>query len=770
MFCGSSSTLRVLLATVLLVAKVDCDSSALCLLQTGASVNVERKRMKNVVSSLQSQAPTLPPEVGTGAPTNAAEATGVAGNAAADGAAFISGLIANSVMIVVCFAIFMHLRPKYPLTYCNNVLIGAAPTKALGSNPEEVQETLNSRWGWWTASMNTDIDEIADTMGLDQAMLLAFAELGMRILKLVGIPMICIVGPINCAFGGQPAWAIGDYLSSLSFGNVENGSPLYWMHSLVVWYVVIVVQVSVYAAQKRFLDLRFQWLRNMAEGRSNTLLIEGIPDEHRSDAKMKDFFGSIFGKNAVKSAYVVKDTKELCALVTRHEAATKGLAEAKAKWANDEEAPEKRPRSYLYGDLIDYYTKELEESEPLIKEERARIQKEMTEVGGVNTYCGFVTFTERKSTQMATTQLYSEDRDDWVVSLPPEPVDLIWSDLQQDPTRRQGREALGMMAVVGLYFAYMPIVLGVSKLATLIDAGPLESLWIALAPTMGLQFMVAFLPTFLILIFNVFYTLKAEVWAQKRLQTFYFWFQVVFVVLVTAIGNSVVEFTKTVFTDPLELPRLLGDTMPLATHFYMNFLVLQWVTHAMNIIRYVPLSKFLAATVLFEEEEARMLSEPEDQDYYGIGSRSARFSINLMIGIVYGTLSPPINFLAWVNFYLCRLIYGYLMPFAETKKADLGGAFWVEQLNHIFVANIIYVIVMTGVLSGRANMTGFTPTYIAAPSLIYVLWSYNRFQKAFSWETLPISKVANDQGVAQKGTKRTLRGDYVQPELFPQKK
>eukprot|EP00928_Gymnodinium_smaydae_P054923 TRINITY_DN38605_c0_g1_i1.p1 TRINITY_DN38605_c0_g1~~TRINITY_DN38605_c0_g1_i1.p1 ORF type:complete len:787 (+),score=122.73 TRINITY_DN38605_c0_g1_i1:83-2362(+) len=747
----------------LLLLPLAADAVGLSLLQTGAVV------LSKDATELQVEAPTLPPEIGTGAPSNAAEATGVAGNAAEDGAAFISGLIANSVMIGVCVAIFMHLRLKYPLTYSNNIKIGEAPTKALGSTPEEVEETLNSRWGWWTASMDTSIDDIADTMGLDQAMLLAFAELGMRIMKLVGIPMICIVGPINCAFGGQPAWAIGDYLSSLSFGNVENGSPLYWMHAVVVWYVVIVVQVSVYGAQKKFLDLRFRWLRNMAEERSNTLLIEGIPDDYRSDAKMKEFFGQIFGAGSIKSAYVVKDTKELAALVTRHENATKGLAEAKAKWANEGEDPEKRPKSYLYGDLIDYYTKEVEESEPLIAEERARIQREMNEVGGVNTYCGFVTFNERKHTQMATTQLYSEDRDDWVVSLPPEPVDLIWSDLQQDPTRRQGRETIGTMAVVGLYFAYMPIVIGISKLATAIDAGPLESIWIALAPTLGLQFMVGFLPTFLLLIFNMFYTLKAEVWAQKRLQTFYFWFQVIFVVLVTAIGNSVVEFTKTLFTDPLALPTLFGSTMPLATHFYMNFLVLQWVTHVMNLMRYVMLSKFLASSTLFEEEEARKLSEPEDQDYYGIGSRSARFTINLMIGIVYGTLSPPINFLAWMNFYICRLVYGYLIPFAEQKKADLGGAFWVEQLNHVFVANIIYCIVMCGVLSGRAEMTGFTPTCIAAPSLIYVLWSFKRFQNAFSWETLPISKVVGEDVAEQKGTKRTLRGKYVQPELFPEK-
>ncbi len=74
----------------------------------------------------------------------------------------------------------------------------------------------------------------------------------------IGIPMILIIGPMNCAFGGQPAWAIGDYLSSLSFGNFENRSWLYWVRAFVIWYVFFVVQVSLYNAQKDFLEKRFK--------------------------------------------------------------------------------------------------------------------------------------------------------------------------------------------------------------------------------------------------------------------------------------------------------------------------------------------------------------------------------------------------------------------------------------------------------------------------------------------------------------------------------
>jgi len=696
-------------------------------------------------------------------PKNAAEATGVEENAAEDGAAFIAALIVNIVIILVFMCVFMNLRHNNPLQYQNNVTLGTAPTACLGSTKEEVQENLSARWGWWRASMGTTTDEVADTRGLDMAMLLEFSNLGMRVMARIGVPMILIIGPMNCAFGGQPAWAIGDYLSSLSFGNVENGSWLYWVHAFVIWYVVIVVQVSLYGAQKDFLEKRFKWLHTLADKRALTVLVERIPDEFRSDDKLKSFFGSIFNDRNIASAYVVKNTADLTRYVRREAAAEHGLKEAMAKWEKNGKAPEKRPRSWALGDCIEYYTAELEVTKKAINEERTKIKKESPEVGGVNCHSGFVTFKERKYAEMAVTQLYSADRDEWCVdSCPPEPMDLIWSDLQRPANAEAIRTVAGYACVVGLYFAYMPLVIGITKLAVSFDGGPI---WAAFAPTLGLQVMVGFLPTFLILIFRNLFTLKADARAQKKLQTMYFWFQIVFVVLVTAIGNSVVDFTVTLFTDPFSLPELLGETMPGATHFYMNFLVLQWVTHAQNLMRIVMLMKFKAFSVLHEESEALRLSEPEDQDYYGIGSRSARFTINMVLGVVFGTLSPGINFLCWVNFAICRVVYGYLIPFAEIKKPDLGGAFWVEQLEHLFVGNIIYCIVMTGVLQGRADVTGyFQPATISAFSLVYVIWSMRRFETAFSWEKLPITKV-----LAGEKTQTTLKGEYVQPDLFPEK-
>merc|ERR1719437_379617 len=85
------------------------------------------------------------------------------------------------------------------------------------------------------------------------------------------------------------------------------------------------------------------------------------------------------------------------------------------------------------------------------------------------------------------------------------------------------------------------------------------------------------------------------------------------------------------------------------------------------------------------------------------------------------------------------MVYGYLLPFAENKKTDLGGAFYVKSLQQLYVGNVIYVVLMTGVLFYRAK-TGI-PAFIAGASIIYVIYSGNRFNNEFNWETLPLKQV-----------------------------
>merc|ERR1719410_33657 len=104
------------------------------------------------------------------------------------------------------------------------------------------------------------------------------------------------------------------------------------------------------------------------------------------------------------------------------------------------------------------------------------------------------------------------------------------------------------------------------------------------------------------------------------------------------------------------------------------------------------LAKFKIWSTIYGEAIAVKKAEPEDQDYYGLGSRSARFTFMLTLSLAFCSLSPLITILGFVNFWMCRKVYGYLCVFSETKKPDLGGAFFVDQLRNVTEGMFIYII------------------------------------------------------------------------------
>merc|ERR1719223_560679 len=159
----------------------------------------------------------------------------------------------------------------------------------------------------------------------------------MKLCVRIGIPMLIIIGPINCFFGGNAAGE--DHLSYLSFGNIENGSNLYWLHSVVIWCVTISVRNAVFKGMQDFLARRVKWLRNLPEIRSNTVLVESIPEKYQTEKALADFWKKILPHARIKSSYVAKDTAALLRLIADREAATMKLQEVEAIFSSSGQRP-----------------------------------------------------------------------------------------------------------------------------------------------------------------------------------------------------------------------------------------------------------------------------------------------------------------------------------------------------------------------------------------------------------------------------------------------
>jgi len=730
---------------------------------------------------------------------SAAEATGVAQNAAGDLDAFIAALITNIVTLCVMWIIASFLRQTYPLVYSKNTLTlkdyPEIENECKEMTDPEVKKVLEAKWedkikdcdkpgdglfSWWSASAAVTIEAVAQCRGLDIAMLLEFSHVAMKITALIGLPLVLLVGPCHCFLGGYRAGAPGtpdaDYLSYWGMANVVDGHPwLYWAHAIIMWLVIVVVQRMLYNAMREFVKRRRAWLSAMPVPRATTVLVEGValPDQERSDQGLKKYFENIFKEGTVKSACLVKSTGKLLSL-------TKKKNELQLEFDQIAQKLESDKNNTALIDSKKTKKAQLDEAKnALLKEQQEKKQYAKDEPLSFNLTKGFVTFNSRRDAELAKMMKYTYESDQWVVEIPPDPSDILWADLQMDPLHAWIMSIAGYACIAGVFWAYLPTVVAIAYYTSLetlaeysatfksmADDPSTAALWDGLVNALALQLLMGFVPTFFMIIFSNFFCIKSGNSLQHKIQDWYFYFQIVFVLLVTAIGSSLLDTLEELAEDPTSIVYLLASTLPLASHFYLNYLPLQWVTHAQNMLRLANLFKFKAFSATLGKAVAVKKAEPEDQDYYGLGSRSARFTFMLVLTLTFCTLSPLITMLGFVNFWVCRKCYGYLCVFCETKKPDLGGFFYVSQLHHVSEGLFIYIILMTGVLLER-DLTMW-PGLIAASGLIFQYLSYNRFKTIFRWETLSFEDLAKfDEGKKPGGSKletRVSTGDYVQPE------
>jgi hypothetical protein len=714
-------------------------------------------------------------------------------NDAGDLSTFIAGLFADFFVIAVCICIFLSCSARYPVLFGKGTM---NPTKN-GDEPAQVPETVITKMntirdypmfekedGKWMpcnryffdfarVSWNLDYNEIAAAAGLDKAMLIMYVEKCIKAFKWIAIPMFFITGPINCLFGGNAAGE--SYESWFSLGNVVFYNKLYLITAFACCYVAYVVCNMICMEGMRELQFhRKIWLLQIDEKRSKTLMMTGIPAEKANEAACTKLWNQLTD-NKVDKVYITKDVdrkydeidpenpdpefSELASSPNNQISLRKMVAQKEELLVAVSAATYADNKELLEQHKMDL--NQLDKDIPLMRKWINKNAATTDGYGWFNLTTGFITFKDRTTAESALKMNVGDHWQTWVMEKAPEPVDIIWSDFEEDPTAGDARAMLGYALTLGMMCIYMPFVVGVANVAKAINMGPFQVLWASEAPSIGLTIMVDFLPTILVLIFTNCFSVYDRSGQQMKLTVWYFWMNMLFVVMVTAIGTNFVSFVTTLANNPIYIFHVLATTLPNCTHYYMNYLGMQWFSMALQLTRYFQVLKYGIFCHQHEEETAWNLAEPEDQDYYGIGARTARFCTLVTIGIVFGTLSPPCSVLAWMTMIWIRTLFGYQFTFNEVRKPDLGGAFAARALHNTYCALHIYFVLMCGVLYIRGY--GWGPWIISLCGWIYVFISQARFTQ-LKWEHIDVELLLTPQ--AQGGKGRDVRMKYEQHEMY----
>jgi len=460
----------------------------------------------------------------------------------------------------------------------------------------------------------------------------------------------------------------------------------------------------------------------------------------------------------VRSLFFVKNTSELDPLLLERERLTQDFQKMV-------QAAEHERRKAILGAEIKKVEAQLIKQQAIIEQSDEH-----------NLDSAFVTFEIRHDAVIVLKLFAAGGHEDIVAELPPDPDDVIWKDLFASERMQWLWDAIGIVLLLLVFLLFVPfavVIAGFSKASSMEASSAVIAdfdaknpavpiFWNALVGPYALNLLMSFLPFLLSLLLGGFFILKARGRLQYRIQRWYYVYLVLLVLFVTSVGSSLSSTLDYLVTYPAEIFRVLAQTFPTCTHFYMNYVLLQMAVQTFVLLRSMVLMRFLFYRCFYEDFSALQLAEPEDQAYQGMGSRSARLTMLYVLALVFSTLSPLITLLAAIAFAILRVVYTYLFVYAETLKPDLGGLFWQQQLNHAQQATFLYIALMTAVLFQRAPTPA--PGMICASSVVFMAFSYYTFLNRFRWEQLEFSEVPSK---GTQGGPAAIYGHYKQPQLPP---
>ncbi|KAG0064239.1 hypothetical protein BGZ89_009257 [Linnemannia elongata] len=288
------------------------------------------------------------------------------------------------------------------------------------------------------------------------------------------------------------------------------------------------------------------------------------------------------------------------------------------------------------------------------------------------------------------------------------PTDVIWENLSYSLRTRNIRRAIAAVLaflLIALWAIPVAFVASVAKLDAIVRFAPFLSGVYSLPkvalgviqgilPPIGLAVLMMILP---IILYKLAHLSGEVLNSRKTLSviTTFHWFSVVHVLLVTTLANGIFAAVQQIKDNPSRVMDMLASTLPQASTFFVSFILLSLIQIPMLLLQIGPLimywlSKFLATT------PRKVYAAERTMGFVDWGTTIPVHTIAFSIGLIYSTIQPIILPFIVIYFGLFYLAFRYQFLYVYRQPFDSGGLIYPRIIDQIYVALIIYEIVMMG--------------------------------------------------------------------------
>lgn len=567
-----------------------------------------------------------------------------------------------------------------------------------------------------------------------------------------------------------------EQLDMMTLGNIDPYSGdgyKYFAFAFAAWIFIAFVFLVVTRELIYAINLRQAYLLSPVYAdriSSRTVLFQSVPKSYANAAKIRQLFG-----DQMKSVWIAQDTDQLEDNVDRRTKAAMKLESAETKLiklcnkarlehikkhgqedetlrAQDAEVTaesgsvaaryidhKQRPAhrlKFLFGkkvDSINWARHEIATLNPIIAE-----QQDAYRAGRLKATNGvFVEFYRQTDAQAAYQMvahhqpLHMSPR---VVGLSPQ--DVIWKNLSITWRTRAIRNAIAITAVVvTIIFWSMPVaVVGSISNINYIAAKVAWLEWIltvlppyilgvvtGLLPSIALALLMALLPPYLRFL-GRFAGLPTKSFVELRVHESFFWFQLIQVFLITTMTSAASSAIPQIVSDPTSAPKLLAQSLPASSNFYVSYFILQGLTFASGaLLQIFGLLLFHVLSKVLDTTPRKMYTRWSELSGIGWGTIFPVLEMLVVIAIAYSTIAPLVMGFSVVGLTLFYYAYKYNLLYVNMSAIDTKGLVYAKALKHTLVGCYLSVGCLTGLFAVASGGTGKGPLVMMIMLLVTMI-------------------------------------------------
>ncbi|KAI0642619.1 DUF221-domain-containing protein [Trametes meyenii] len=323
------------------------------------------------------------------------------------------------------------------------------------------------------------------------------------------------------------------------------------------------------------------------------------------------------------------------------------------------------------------------------------------------------------------------------------PEDVVWSNLNMNPYEARVRTAFSWAITIGLVIVWaIPVAFigAVSNIHSLCSTyGWLA--WICDLPPVIVGIISGILPPALLAVLNMLLPIILRLLARFQgvtqrttielsLMTRYFIFQVVNSFLVVTLSSGIIAALPDLVNNPGSIPSLLAKNLPKASNFFLTYIVLQGLSGtAAGFLQVVPLVLYYVKLFILGSTPRSIYAIKYTLRSVSWGTLFPAITLLVVITIAYSIISPVINGLAMLTFFLFYHLYKYLFLWqldGQQQSGETGGLFFPRAIQHVFVGLYLQQICLAA-LFFLAQDEDKSPSAVPEGALMVILVAFTAF-------------------------------------------